>query len=520
VSLVRSIAVTRRRLRWTRSRGQRIVIGVNVVLISALAIGAGGVWYAAQKLGDVQRIDVAGQLTAAPEGSPLTAADIRIIDPATMVAQAGTTTTEPSEPPGPAENYLIVGSDNAEEVDPNNPILIGRDVTSNLADTIMLLRLEPETGAATLLSIPRDLEVEISGTDRKLKINAAFNFEEPYVDRVARLINTVEEGLDVGIQHYLEVDIAAFQRLVDQVGGVMVCFDGPSRDSETGLDIATGGWHELDGTAALAFVRSRAMDTQNRDGVWKNVSGRADLDRIERQQEFAREAIDQVAGDISTSPGLLFGVLDIAADELVVSNSFDVVGDGRNLAAWFGGIEDDDLLTMSLKVEDLPKTPEHGDEFRLGMLAEAEGQLDIFRGIGPFDVVPKRVDVTVLGTERAVVSEGLAELDFDASSATSVSGDEVVIRYGFGGHQAANLVAAFLDARIEFVADADLFGNEIVLELGAEAPAVLATPRVLTVAAQELVVPTTTSTTVVGPTTTEAPVLSEWPFDCSLPKPE
>jgi len=487
------------------------------VLISALAIGAGGVWYAAQKLGDVQRIDVAAELTAAPGEAPLTAADIQIIDPATMAAQAGSTTTEPSEPPGPAENYLIVGSDNAEEVDPNNPILVGRDVTSNLADTIMLLRLEPETGAATLLSIPRDLEVEISGKGRNLKINAAFNFDEPYADRVARLINTVEESLDVGIQHYLEVDIAAFQRLVDQVGGVTVCFDGPSRDGETGLDIATGGWHELDGTAALAFVRSRKMETQNRDGDWKNVSGRADLDRIERQQEFAREAIDQVAGNITTSPALLFGVLDIAADELAVSNSFDIVGDGRNLAAWFGGIEDEDLLTMSLAVQDLPNTAQHGNEFRLGLLAEAEGQLDIFRGIGPFDVVPKRVDVPVLGAERASVSEGLAELGFDATSARSASGEAITIRYGLGGHQAANLVAAFLDTSIEFVSDPDLFGNEIVLELGAEAPAVLATPRVLTVAAQELVPPTTTA---VGPTTTAVAVLSEWPFDCTLPKPE
>ncbi len=494
------------------------MLGVSVLATAALGLGSVSLWYTAQKLGDVEQVDVAGALTAvtAVDEQPVTADQLEIITPEVM-AENATSTTVRTEPPRPAENYLIVGSDNAEEIDPDDPIISGREdqLDNNLADTIMVLRLEPATGAAYLLSVPRDLEVTVAGSGAVQKVNAAFNYEEPYPDRVTRLIDTVEENLDIGLQHYIEVDLAAFQRLVDSVGGVEVCFAGPSQDPATGLYIPSGGWHTLNGSSALAFVRSRKMETMDVEGVWRNVSGRADLDRIERQQDFVSEAVDQAAGGIFSSPSLLLDVLDIAADELVVSNSFSVVSDGRSLAGWFRGIEDDDLVTMSLEVADLPVTAERNNEYRLEMTSAAEGQLDIFRGIGPLDVVPKRVDVEVIGSPDVV--EGLAELGFVANAANGDPGDVVRIRYGLGGHDAANLVAAFLDSSVEFVVDEDLFGLAVVVETGADAPAVLAEPRALTEAAIELVIPTTT-TEAPAVTTTTPPVASPWPFDCSAPR--
>lgn len=517
--------MARQRLRWTRTPGQRAVLAFNSVVIVVLLIGATLLGYTAQKLGAVDRLDVASELNAATDTTVFSAENLTIITPEEMTGSA--TTTEPPLPPGPAENYLIVGSDNAEELDPDDPALIGREdqIGNHLADTIMVLRLEPATGAAYLLSIPRDLEVDIWGTERKLKINAAFNFNEPYEDQVKRLINTVRDNFDIPLQHYVEVDLAAFQRLVDAIGGVEVCFAGPTTNPRTGLDIKSGGWQLLDGQTALQWVRSRNELVQQRlDGTWVSMSPRADLDRIERQQDFARQAVDQAVSDVASDPRVLLEVLDIAADELAVSNSFGIVSDGRDLATWFRGLEDDDLETMTLDVFDLPVDASRDNQYRLGLSDTElnERILDIYRGIPMDAVVAKRVDVSVRADGAEEVVDALGQIGFGIETVwAGVEGiDGVAVRYGIGGSDAANLVAAHLDYAVTFVADESLEPDQIVIEWSGEAPAVLASPRPLT----EVAGPITTTTTTTAPqepgsattTTTTAP---EFEFDCDAPRP-
>ena len=128
----------------------------------------------------------------------------------------------------------------------------------------------------------------------------------------------------------------------------------------------------------------------------------------------------------SSRLGLLLSILDIAADELVVSDTVNVVSDGRQLASWFRNISDEDLTTESLSVVDLPQTATRTD-FRVGMSAQAEGQLDVLRGIAPDAVVPKRVDLSVLGDGRVGVAGQLAETGFGAALAVpgDVDGDGV-----------------------------------------------------------------------------------------------
>ncbi len=57
-----------------------------------------------------------------------------------------------------------MGVDNAEGLDNNDPVLIGRSRKSLLSDTIMILRVDPTTQEAWILSLPRDLWVDIAGT--------------------------------------------------------------------------------------------------------------------------------------------------------------------------------------------------------------------------------------------------------------------------------------------------------------------------------------------------------------------
>ncbi|MEZ5280422.1 MAG: LCP family protein [Acidimicrobiales bacterium] len=513
----------RQRLRWTRTPAQRLVLAINTVLITVLALGAVTLGYAAQKLGAVDRLDVSSELTAATETTMVSAGSLTILTPEAM--SGASTTTQAPRPAGPPENYLIVGSDNAEDLDPDDPALIGRDdaLGNHLADTIMVLRLEPATGAAYLLSIPRDLEVDIWDTQRRLKINSAFNFNEPYEDQVKRLINTVEDNFDIALQHYVEVDLAAFQRLVDAVGGVEVCFAGPTTNPRTGLDIKSGGWQLLDGRTALFWVRSRNELVQQRlDGTWVSMSPRADLDRIERQQDFVRQMVDQAVSDVVSDPGLLLEVLDIAADELAVSNSFSIVGDGRDLATWFRDLEDEDLVTMTLDVFDLPVDASRNNEYRLGLVDNDNNQriLDIFRGIPVDAVVPKRVEVSIRADGQDQVASDLAGLGFEIgtqwAAADGVEG--VAIRYGIGGTDAANLVAAYLDFAVDFVADTSLAADQVVLEWSGPAPEVLAVPRPLTAVAQPIPTTTTTADDSQAATTT-TPAVSEFEFDCDAPRP-
>ena len=244
---------------------------------------------------------------------------------------------------------------------------------------------------------------------------------------------------------------------------------------------------------------------------------RADLDRIERQQGFVRATVSQTFADVVSDPRLLISMLNIASEELSVSNTFSIVGDGSDLAAWFRGFGDENLQTMSLDVYDLPVTAERNDEYRLGMKSSAELQLDIFRGIDLDDVVPNRVEVLLRGSSaiRGPVRDQLVDLGFrigpQASSSDAV--DATIVSYGIGGHDAATLVAAFIDGGVVYQRVENLEGNEVVVHLGPDAVA-LETPRVLDSRAPAVELPPTTPPETTDPqSTTTAPHRFE--FDCS-----
>jgi LCP family protein required for cell wall assembly len=233
----------------------------------------------------------------------------------------------------PVENFLLVGSDSREGADPSDPDFGGigdaSTVTGRRSDTIMVLRRDRNGGPAALLSIPRDLWVEIPGhgSDR---INSA------YSSGPAVLIATVQEALDLPIHHYVEVDFQGFKSLVDAIGGVEICFDHPARDAHTGLDVAEPGCRVLDGVQALAYARSRYYE-ELVDGEW-TTDPRSDLGRVERQQQFVNTALhaalDQVksnpldAGDVfASTTGALR--LDDELDPLAAAGALrDAVADG------------------------------------------------------------------------------------------------------------------------------------------------------------------------------------------------
>jgi LCP family protein required for cell wall assembly len=188
---------------------------------------------------------------------------------------------------GTGTNYLIVGSDSREGVDaddPNAGAIVGEGAPSGQrSDTMLVLRIAGDH--ATMLSIPRDLYVTVAETGNKGRINAAYN------GGPRRLIQTVKDNLGIPVNRYIEVDFVTFAKLVDAVGGVTIEFPNPAFDDNSGLYIEQAGPVQLDGTQALAYVRSRHY-TEMIDGK-PHTDPTGDLGRVVRQQQFLRAVLSK-----------------------------------------------------------------------------------------------------------------------------------------------------------------------------------------------------------------------------------
>ncbi|WP_308297525.1 LCP family protein [Tsukamurella paurometabola] len=176
----------------------------------------------------------------------------------------------------PGTNWLLVGTDAREGLTPEQQkaLATGGDLGGARTDTIMLVHI-PKSGAATLVSIPRDLYVQIPGQGGH-KINAAYFLGSTSGNGDAAgaqlLVQTFEKASGVRIDHYAEIGFGGFANMVDAIGGVEMCPKYPINDPKAGLRIKAG-CQTLDGAQALGYVRTRA--TPN-----------ADLDRVVHQREF------------------------------------------------------------------------------------------------------------------------------------------------------------------------------------------------------------------------------------------
>lgn len=222
-------------------------------------------------------------------------------------------------------NIVLVGSDDRAAV-PGEESRFGTtdEVAGRRSDTIMLARVEPAAGTVALLSIPRDTYLPISGGNSSGRINEAYNQGGPQ-----RLIQTIADNLRISVHHYVEVDFSGFRSLVDVAGGVRLCLSHAARDwdpakgrSMTGLDLRQPGCQTLDGTTALAYVRSRFFQTLA-GGRWKSDPS-SDIGRIGRQQVFLLALAEAVAGRAAAGDPRVVDRLSREATDLVrVDAGFD-----------------------------------------------------------------------------------------------------------------------------------------------------------------------------------------------------
>jgi LCP family protein required for cell wall assembly len=216
-------------------------------------------------------------------------------------------------------NILLLGIDRRE-----------KDPGPWRTDTMILVSLDPATNSASMLSIPRDLWVDIPGYGES-RINTAHSTgdQQKYPGGgVALAKKTVSTALGVPVHYYVRIDFFGFERLVDAIGGLDIYVKEPIHDEEYPdgnygtfvLDIPAGPQH-MNGERALQYARTR--------------HGTGDFNRMARQQEVIKAALDKVLKldiPLSRVPELIELAGDSLQTDLVLSEILALIPIVKNLA--------------------------------------------------------------------------------------------------------------------------------------------------------------------------------------------
>ncbi|MFN2490214.1 MAG: LCP family protein [Actinomycetota bacterium] len=266
--MVRSVRLRERR--HMRHRWQWIALAVSLIL---LLLAGSAFWLYRSILGEIQR-HVGGVEEPKREGAPF--------------------------------NALLVGSDSRAGLSDKEKLDLGagdEGIFGERADTLIVAHVDPATNRVTMVQFPRDLWVPIPG-EGKDRVNSAL------VGGKSKLVATVEGLSGIGINHYVQVNIAGFRDLVDAIDGVDVCVPEPIQfDPNTGIEVKEPGLIHFGGDRAVRFVRSR------------KAFGEGDLARVQNQQKFLSAAIDKITS-VGTliDPGRIRGLINAAGKNLRIDD--------------------------------------------------------------------------------------------------------------------------------------------------------------------------------------------------------
>ena len=374
-------------------------------------------------------------------------------------------------------NYLVIGSDSRENVDPNDPnagALLGPgEPGGKRSDTILLVRIDPIAGTVQMLSFPRDLWIPMADTGQNDRINSAYGRGRQV------LVDTIRKVFGLEINNYIEVDFAGFKELIDAIGGVPMYFDTPMRDTHTGLDIPEAGCVTLDPDQALAFARSRFLEFQNSRGRWES-DVTSDLGRITRQQFFVRKALAKAFSIGITDLPTFTHLLNVAKDSVTIDQSLDR-GDLLNLVNRFKELQPSDIQSYALPVTN--RTTNAGASVLVLDQTAADEVLDVFRGRDPLQLSEGEVTVQVFNGSGVAgqardVRQALKAVGFAVGTAGNApASDATVIQYAPGSEAAADLLVRHLTSPSVLVEDETLDENQLAIVTGKDFTTVMQRPR-------------------------------------------
>jgi LCP family protein required for cell wall assembly len=435
-------------------------------------------------------------------------------------------------------NLLLVGSDTrsfVQNATQENAFGNPADQGGQRSDVTMVARFVPATKTVTILSIPRDLWVDIPGNEAGVsgmnRINTAYNSGPDL------LIQTIERDLGIPINHFVAVNFNGFQGMVDALGGITMNFPTEVRDQFSGLHITTPGCQVVNGATALELVRARHLYYMQ-DGYWQ-YDGQSDFSRIQRQDAFFRAVLDKLAS-VGLSPLTINAFIGAAVGNLTIDDTLSK-GNLFDLATEFRGLPSSHFVT-----ETLPTTgyvTDGGAQVLQMAQPYAQNTVNTFNAIGAPAPRPAAsgsrghattttapteahslVHVTVLNASQV---NGLAHLEAAAlayqgfrisqigDATTPLASGTSEILYGPSGKEAALTLGSVLTGPVTTVADPNLHGDDVSLLVASDALRV--TPAGSTSSASTTTVPApTTTTTIPSDVYTNAQVEPWNPYPCTL----
>jgi LCP family protein required for cell wall assembly len=415
----RSRRARRRAKRAARSTFRKVLTRIAILLlVLVIVIVGGGFGYFSYRVGEVHHITVHNEVVAK----------------------------------GPTENVLLIGSTSrcAASSIPAYSQQCAEGVNGVNSDVILIAHLDGETGRISLLSIPRDDFVPnarsgsaLCGTTSPLTPGTCSNkVDSALVEGPDQLIAAVEQDFGIPINHFVDLNFATFTDVVNALGGMKMDFPDRLVDASSGLKITRVGCQELNGTQALALVRSRhvyyfttgqtpnyaAMQEANDSGVYYTpysggtYDGSGDLGRIVRVHLFLKALAEQVASRGLGNPFTDNSLIGAVAPNLTVDQGLSSV-DMLHLAldfrsANFGASPELTLPTVTYGETYYYEGANYGDV----IFPDAPGDqkvIDEFLGIDPpgEDVAPSSVSVSVVDgtgspTATATVASSLSALGY------------------------------------------------------------------------------------------------------------
>lgn len=190
----------------------------------------------------------------------------------TTVSPASVIVDQPrvTEPVGNVINILLMGIDDGDSENPGGP---------RRSDAMMVVSINSDTGKVNVLSLPRDTRVVIPGQKGLEKITHAFFYGGSEL-----AIRTVEDLLQLHINHVIVIDWQAFIKTIDLLGGVDLYVENNMNYEDPYANLAihlTKGYQHLDGNQAGQYVRFRSDEL-------------GDIGRVQRQQRFLKALTEQV----------------------------------------------------------------------------------------------------------------------------------------------------------------------------------------------------------------------------------
>ncbi|GLX54481.1 transcriptional regulator [Streptomyces hygroscopicus subsp. hygroscopicus] len=248
-----------------------------------------------------------------------------------------------------SENILVLGSDS--RAGSNRKLGGGTDDGSARSDTAMIVHVYEGHKKAAVVSIPRDTLVDRPAcTDAKGTTHPAATgvmFNEAYsTGGAACAVKSVESLTGIRMDHYLEVDFAGFQRLVDDLGGVPVTTTRAIDDPQSHLRLQAGT-HTLDGQQALGLVRTR-----------HGVGDGSDLGRIQLQQAFVKALLGRVENvGVLSDPKRLYDLADTATKAVTTDSDLGSVNSLMDFADGLKGISAQHMTMVTVPVRYDPANP-------------------------------------------------------------------------------------------------------------------------------------------------------------------